>query len=166
MFNQTNPDRGIDSIREEILLTEGTPTFRVNPIERWKGKFRKPASELIGAIGLGVGRVNGWYRRGIMEMEGFVMKIGMGWRRGVKQMCRRMVNWIRWRTWRNDCRRRTKFRYNKTRLMFRKHTIGRDMGPSRNDSGPSIPWTDVDAVPAGRCGVQTGCRSQCSRRRW
>ena len=36
MFNQTNPDRGIDSIREEILLTEGTPTLWVNPIERWK----------------------------------------------------------------------------------------------------------------------------------
>jgi len=122
-----------------------------------KGKFRKPASGLIGAIVLGVGRVNGWYRRGIVEMEGFVMKIGMGWRRGVKQMCRRMVNWIRWWTRRNDGRRRTKIRYSKTRLMFRKHTIGRDMGPSRDDSRPSIPWTDVDAVPAGRCGVQTGC---------
>ena len=141
MFNQTNPDRGIDSIREEILLTEGTPTFRVNPIERWKGKFRKPASELIGAIGLGVERVNGWYRRGIVEMEGFVMKIGMGRRRGVKHMCRRMVNWIRWRTRRNNDRRWMKIRYSKTRLMFRKHTIGigRDMGPSRDDSRPSIP---------------------------
>ena len=79
MFNQTNPDRGIDSIREEILLTEGTPTFRISPIERWKRKFRKPASELIVASGLGVGRVN---RRGMVEMEGFMMKIGMGRRRG------------------------------------------------------------------------------------
>jgi len=161
MFNQTNPDRRIDSIREEILLTEGTPTFRISPIERWKRKFRKPASELSGGNGLGVGRVN---RRGMVEMEGFVMKIGMGRRRGVKHMCRRMVNWIRWRTRRNNDRRWMKIRYSKTRLMFRKHTIGRDMGPSRDDSGPSIPWTDVDAMPAGRCGVQTGCWSQCSRR--
>ena len=82
MFNQTNPDRGIDSIREEILLTEGAPMFRVDAIEHWKGKFRKPASELIGVVGLGVGRVNYWYRRGIVEMEGSMMKIGMRRRRG------------------------------------------------------------------------------------
>ena len=82
MFNQTNLDRGINNIREEILLTEGMPTFWVSPIERWKRQFRKSASELIGASGLGVGRVNGWYRRGMVEMEGFVMKIGMGRRRG------------------------------------------------------------------------------------
>ena len=71
-------------------------------------------------------------------------------------MGRWMVNGIRHWTRMKDGRRRTKIMYRMMRVMFRKHTIGRDMGPSRNDSGPSIPWTDVDAVPAGRCGVQTG----------
>ena len=56
--------------------------FRVDPIERWKGKFRKPASQLAGTVGIRVGRVNGWYRRGILKMEGSGMKIGMGWWRG------------------------------------------------------------------------------------
>ena len=86
-------------------------------------------------------------------MEGSRMKIGMGWWRGVKQVGGWMVNWIQCWAQRNDGGRRTKVRNRNTRVTVRKHTIGRDMGPSHDDSGPSIPWTDVDAVPAGRCGV-------------
>jgi hypothetical protein len=97
------------------------------------------------------------------------MEIGLGWWWWAKQVWGwwwRMVNWLRRRARRNDDRPRMEFNCTSARVIVRGHTIGRDMGPSRDDSGPDIPCIHVDAVPTRRCGVQTSRQSQHSRRQW